>query len=69
MLKTLSAIAGGIFVGAVAVEILRTKCPDKLEKIYAKVNSLSAGIKEGFHEGYCSVSKGCTPSESAEASS
>jgi hypothetical protein len=66
MLKTLSAIAGGIFVGAVAVEILRTKCPDTLDKFYAKVNNFAAGIKEGFHEGYCSVSKVTTSSEPAE---
>ena len=63
MLKTLGAIVGGIFVGAVAVEILRMKCPDKLDKLYAIVNDLSAGIKEGFREGYCSVSKPAEPAE------
>ena len=57
MLKTLGVVVGGIFVGAVAVEILRAKCPDKLDKFYAKVRNLSEGIKEGFREGYSSVSK------------
>ena len=63
MLKTLGVIVGGISVGAVAVEILRAKCPDKLDKFYARVHDLSAGIKEGFREGYRSVS---TPAEPAE---
>jgi len=63
MLKTLGVIVGGIFVGAVAVEILRAKCPDKLDKFYAKVSDLSAGIKEGFREGYRSTAKSSEPAE------
>ena len=63
MLKTLGVVVGGIFVGAVAVEILRVKCPDKMDKFYAKMCNLSAGIKVGFLEGYRSVSKLACPAE------
>jgi len=63
MLKTLGVIVGGIFVGAVAVEVLRAKCPNKLDTLYTKVSDLATGIKEGFREGYRSTSKS---SESAE---
>ena len=48
MLKTLGVIVGGIFVGAVAVEIVHSKWPNKLDKFYTKANSLTAGIRELF---------------------
>ena len=67
MLKTFGVVLGGIFAGAVAVEIVRAKCPATLDKFYAKVNDLAAGIKEGFKEGYCSVSKSAEAVEPAEA--
>lgn len=63
MLKTVGAIAGGVFVGALVMEIVRTKCPDTLDKFYAKLGSLSTAIKGGFLEGYRSTAKA---SESAE---
>lgn len=63
MLKTVGAIAGGVFVGALVMEIVRTKCPDTLDKFYAKLGSLSTAIKRGFLEGYRSTAKA---SESAE---
>ena len=48
MLRTLGIVVGGIFVGAVAMEVVHKKCPQVLDKFYAKVGELGAGIKEGF---------------------
>ncbi|GAG29818.1 unnamed protein product, partial [marine sediment metagenome] len=31
MLKTLGILLGGVFVGAVSVEVVRRKCPDTLD--------------------------------------
>ncbi len=64
MLKTIGVVVGGIFVGAVAAEILREKCPEKVDALYAKVKSFSDRIKAGFNEGYCSVTQ---RAESTEA--
>ena len=55
MLKTLSVLVGGIFVGAVAVEILRKNRPDVLERLYADGSRIARGIKTAFNEGYQST--------------
>ncbi len=41
MLKTMGIIVGGMFVGAVAVEIVREKCPRIVNAFYEKVNHLA----------------------------
>ena len=52
MVKSLGAMIGGIFVGAVGVEIIRRKCPDALDKLYARTCEISSEVKEAFKKGY-----------------
>ena len=52
MLKSLGIVIGGIFVGAVGVEIIRKKYPRALDELCKKSSSLTAGIKESFKKGY-----------------
>ena len=52
MIKSLGIMIGGIFVGAVGVEIIRRKCPDALDKLYTKTYEITSGVKEAFKKGY-----------------
>ncbi len=52
MLKSLGIIIGGIFIGAVGMELVHRKCPDALDKLCEKSSSFATGIKEGFKKGY-----------------
>ena len=52
MLKTLGILIGGVFVGAVSVEVVRRKCPDTTDKLYAKTREVASEIKEAFKNGY-----------------
>ena len=52
MLKALGILVGGIFVGAVGMEIIHRKCPDALNKVCEKTREVTTGIKEGFKNGY-----------------
>ena len=52
MIKSLGIMIGGIFVGAVGVEIIRRKYPDALEKLYARTREMTSGAKEAFKKGY-----------------
>lgn len=52
MLKTLGVLVGGVFVGAVAVEILRKNRPELLDKFYEETFNIGRGIKRAFAEGY-----------------
>lgn len=52
MIKSLGAMIGGIFVGAVGVEIIRRKYPDALDKLYARACEMGSGVKEAFKKGY-----------------
>ena len=64
MLRALAVLVGGIFVGAVGVEILRKKYPDGMGQLYTKVGEMTSGMKEAFKEGY----KGATrPRKAAKA--
>lgn len=63
MLKTLGVLVGGLFVGAVAMEIVHKKYPDGLDKFYSKAGDLAGRMKEGFKEGYQSVTKPKVPAE------
>ena len=63
MLKTLGVVVGGMFAGAVVMEIIHKKCPEKLDKLYSTVGDLVDGMKEGFKEGYQSVTESVTPAE------
>ena len=55
MVKSLGILIGGIFVGAVAAEIVREKCPDALDKLYSKTSEVTSGVKEAFKKGYYSA--------------
>ncbi|HIJ66131.1 MAG TPA: hypothetical protein HPP77_09300 [Candidatus Hydrogenedentes bacterium] len=57
MFRTLGVVIGGMFVGAVAMEIIRKKYPESLDQLYAKASELGANIKEGFKEGFCGAAK------------
>ncbi len=57
MYKTLGIVIGGMFAGAVVMEVLHKKCPDCIEKFYAKTGDWACGVKDGFKEGYSSVTK------------
>ena len=52
MVKSLGIMIGGIFVGAVGVEIIRRKYPDALGKLYARTREMTSGVKEAFKKGY-----------------
>jgi len=57
MLKTLGILIGGIFVGAVGVEIVNKKCPEVINKIRAKTCGVASEVKEAFKNGYHSATK------------
>lgn len=52
MFKSLGALIGGIFVGAVAVELIHRKYPKALDKLCAKTREITSGAKEAFWKGY-----------------
>jgi hypothetical protein len=57
MIKSLGILIGGVFVGAVGVEIIRRKCPDALGKMCAKTRETTSGITEAFKNGYKSAAQ------------
>jgi len=57
MFKELGVIVGGIFIGAVGVEVLRKKCPGTLDKLYAKTREIPSEVKEAFRKGYENASR------------
>ena len=52
MLKSLGILIGGVFVGAVSVEVIRRKCPDTFDNLYAKTRKIASEVKEAFKNGY-----------------
>ena len=52
MLKILGILLGGVFVGAVSVEVFHRKCPDTLDNLYKKTNEAASEIKDAFKNGY-----------------
>lgn len=63
MIKTLGILAGGIFVGAVCVEVVRRKYPKALDKLYVKARKVVTEAKEAFKNGYANA----TPPKAAKA--
>ena len=57
MLKSLGILIGGVFVGAVSVEVIRKKCPDALDKLYARTREIASETKEAFKNGYTKASE------------
>jgi hypothetical protein len=69
MIKSLTIIIGGIFVGAVGMEIIHRKFPKKMNKFYKKTRSITSAAKEAcsdakeaFKAGYKNVT---TPGKAA----
>ena len=52
MLKGLGILIGGVFVGAVSVEVVRKKYPDIVDKLYSKAGRTISEAKEAFKNGY-----------------
>ena len=51
-MKGLGVLIGGIFIGAVGMEIIHKKYPDALDKLCTKTREITSGIKEAFVQGY-----------------
>lgn len=52
MFNGLGTVIGGIFLGAVGVEIVRRKCPDTIDKLRAKARKVTSGMADAFKRGY-----------------
>ncbi len=65
MLKSLGILIGGVFIGAVGVEVVRKKYPESLDKLYAKTCEVASGAKEAFKKGYANAVQ---PQQAAQAS-
>lgn len=63
MLRTFGLIVGGMFVGVAAVEIIRKKYPDALDKLYTRIGAIAVGVKEGFKEGFGNAVKSEAPTK------
>ncbi|MHC5035829.1 MAG: hypothetical protein ACYTHM_00805 [Planctomycetota bacterium] len=50
--KTLLAVFAGVFVGALAVEILNRKKPGWSDRMVGKVKNTLGAAKQAFKEGY-----------------
>ena len=55
--KCLGVLIGGIFVGAVGMEILRRQCPAAIDKFYKKTKEVTSGVQEAFKAGYEKVTR------------
>ena len=50
MIKSLGIMIGGIFIGAVGIEIIHKKCPKAMAKFYKKAGEVASGTKEVCRE-------------------
>ncbi len=57
MVKSLGALLGGIFVGAVGMEIVRRKYPDALDRLCDGIRDLGSGAKKAFKQGYANATR------------
>jgi len=57
MLRSLGILIGGVFVGAVSVEVVRRKYPDALDKLYARTREIASEVKAAFKNGYKKASE------------
>ena len=65
MIKSLGILIGGVFIGAVGVEVIRKKYPQALDGLYAKTCEAASGAKEAFKKGYANA---VGPQQTAQAS-
>jgi len=73
MIKSLGIVIGGIFIGAVGMEIIHKKFPKAVDKFYKKAGKMTSGAKEvcreakeAFRAGYENVTQ---PQKAAAPSS
>ena len=52
MEKSLGVLIAGIFVGAVAAELVRKKCPKALSGLCEKASEAAGAAAEAFKKGY-----------------
>jgi len=52
MLKSLGILIGGIFVGAVGMEVVRKKYPGATDKLCEKTKEATSEMKRAFKNGY-----------------
>ncbi len=50
MIKSLGIVIGGIFIGAVGMEIIHKKYPKAMVKFYKKAGKMASGTKEVCRE-------------------
>ncbi len=65
MIKSLGILIGGVFIGAVSVEVIRREYPEVLNKLYSKTCEVASGAKEAFKKGYANAAQ---PKQAAQAS-
>jgi len=65
MLKSLGILLGGVFVGAIGVEIINKKYPEAMNKLYTKTCDVASGAKDAFKKGYANAVE---PQQTAQAS-
>jgi hypothetical protein len=64
MIKSLGILLGGVFIGAVGVEVFHKKYPKAMDKLYSKTLEMASGAKEAFKKGYTNASQ---PKQAAQA--
>ncbi|MHC4396168.1 MAG: hypothetical protein ACYS1A_10990 [Planctomycetota bacterium] len=52
MIKTIGVVIGGIFIGAVGMEIIHRNFPKELKKFYKKTRRVTSSVKKAFKTGY-----------------
>ncbi len=57
MVKSLCVLVGGVFVGAVGMEILHRTYPNAMGKLYSRAHEAASGAREAFRAGYESAAK------------
>jgi hypothetical protein len=65
MIKSLGILIGGVFIGAVGMEVFHKKYPKALDNLRSKTSEMASGAKEAFKKGYANASQ---PKQAAQAS-
>ena len=52
MFEDFGILLGGIFIGAVAAEVIHRKCPGIGKKFCTKICNVTSGAKDAFKAGY-----------------
>ena len=57
MIKSIGALLGGVFIGAVAMEVVRRVYPDAMDKLYDGVRKAGSSAKDAFKQGYANATR------------